>query len=134
MTHRATHFILFGATSICWIMVFGYYLKTKKRPSNDDKEMKTANESSYSSYVSLIGNTPLIKLSKLSKILNRNVMVKMECMNPGGTGKDRAAKYMVEAAFESLRASKCAVEGTSVSRNLALQLLKFSLEVRNFIG
>ena len=42
-----------------------------------------------SAYISLIGNTPLIELKKLSKILNRHIFVKMESMNPGGTGKDR---------------------------------------------
>jgi threonine dehydratase len=92
--------------------------------SSDDNESENERKDvakAVSSYVSLIGNTPLIKLPKLSKILNRNVMVKMECMNPGGTGKDRAAKYMVEASYESLSARKYAVEGTSVRKEIEPQ-------------
>lgn len=48
-------------------------------------------------YESLIGSTPLIKLEKLSRYLGngRSIFVKMECMNPGGTGKDRAALSML---------------------------------------
>lgn len=51
-------------------------------------------------YESLIGNTPLIYLPNLSSLLNNNVKiyVKMENMNPGGTGKDRAARSMILAA------------------------------------
>ncbi|KAL3773353.1 hypothetical protein ACHAWO_011002 [Cyclotella atomus] len=51
-------------------------------------------------YESLIGNTPLIYLPHLSSLLNNNVKiyVKMENMNPGGTGKDRAARSMILAA------------------------------------
>ena len=51
-------------------------------------------------YESLIGNTPLVYLPHLSSLLNNNVRiyVKMENMNPGGTGKDRAAMSMILAA------------------------------------
>ena len=49
------------------------------------------------SYVSLIGNTPMIELKTLSKLINRKILLKMESMNPGGTGKDRAAKSMILA-------------------------------------
>lgn len=48
-------------------------------------------------YESLIGNTPLVYLPHLSSLLPNNVkiFVKMENMNPGGTGKDRAARSMI---------------------------------------
>ena len=51
-------------------------------------------------YKSLIGNTPLVYLPHLSSLLNNNVRiyVKMENINPGGTGKDRAASSMILAA------------------------------------
>lgn len=51
-------------------------------------------------YLQLIGNTPLCQLHELSRILGRKVFVKMESMNPGGTGKDRAAKYMIQEALK----------------------------------
>jgi len=51
-------------------------------------------------YESLIGNTPLMKLEKLSRLLGngKTIYAKMECMNPGGTGKDRAALSMLKDA------------------------------------
>mmetsp|Transcript_21708 Transcript_21708/g.52463 ORF Transcript_21708/g.52463 Transcript_21708/m.52463 type:complete len:641 (-) Transcript_21708:22-1944(-) len=49
-------------------------------------------------YESLIGNTPLVYLPKISSLLPNkdvNIFVKMESLNPGGTGKDRAARSMI---------------------------------------
>jgi cysteine synthase len=48
-------------------------------------------------YESLIGNTPLLYLPKISSLLPNKVkiFVKMESMNPGGTGKDRAALSLI---------------------------------------
>ena len=54
-----------------------------------------------SCYEELIGNTPMVRLETLSHLLRRSIYVKMECMNPGGTGKDRAAWSMIQAAEQS---------------------------------
>ena len=43
----------------------------------------------------LIGNTPLISLEKLTGL---NIYAKAEFLNPGGSIKDRVAKYMIEEA------------------------------------
>jgi len=53
-------------------------------------------------YQSLIGDTPLLYLPHISSLLPNNVKiyVKMECLNPGGTGKDRAARSMILCAEE----------------------------------
>ncbi len=45
-----------------------------------------------------IGNTPLVKLETISKNVKANIFIKLEYMNPGGSIKDRIAKYMVEKA------------------------------------
>ena len=45
-----------------------------------------------------IGNTPLLKLKKVTKGLKANVLIKLECFNPSGSYKDRIALYMVEQA------------------------------------
>jgi cysteine synthase A len=42
--------------------------------------------------------TPLVKLRRVSDLIGRSVYVKMESMNPGGTGKDRAALNMIRTA------------------------------------
>jgi cysteine synthase A len=56
----------------------------------------------YQNYESLIGNTPLLYLEKLSKLIGggMKIYVKMESSNPGGTGKDRAALFMLQNAEE----------------------------------
>ena len=53
---------------------------------------------SYDRQEDLIGNTPILRLEKLSRYVfqgtdnkNQSFHVKMECSNPNGTGKDRAA-------------------------------------------
>jgi cysteine synthase len=50
----------------------------------------------HSAYEKLIGCTPLIRLDVLSELLDRSIYVKMESLNPGGTGKDRAALCMIQ--------------------------------------
>lgn len=50
------------------------------------------------SVLGLIGNTPLLKLEKVTKGLKANVLVKLEFLNPSGSIKDRAALYMIEQA------------------------------------
>ena len=45
-----------------------------------------------------IGNTPLVKLNKLTRGLDANVYVKLEFFNPTGSYKDRMALAMIEGA------------------------------------
>ena len=56
----------------------------------------------------------------------------MESMNPGGTGKDRAAKYMLEAALQSSKFEPGCniVEGTSGSTGIALAAICSALGLR----
>ena len=48
-----------------------------------------------------IGNTPLLKLKKVTEALDVDIYVKCEFMNPGGSIKDRMALGMIEAAEKS---------------------------------
>ncbi|AMD19295.1 HBR394Wp [Eremothecium sinecaudum] len=48
-----------------------------------------------------VGNTPLIKLHKLSKELGRNIYGKAEFQNPAGSVKDRTALYLINHAEQS---------------------------------
>jgi len=48
-----------------------------------------------------IGNTPLLKLRKVTEGLDVDVFVKCEFLNPGGSIKDRMALGMIEAAEQS---------------------------------
>lgn len=54
---------------------------------------------SQSAHEQLIeAGTPLLRLHRLSQLLQRSIYVKMESLNPGGTGKDRAAWNMIRTA------------------------------------
>jgi cysteine synthase A len=77
-----------------------------------------------SAYTDLIGNTPLIQLQSLSKLLNRNIYVKMESMNPGGTGKDRAVKKLLSDVIQNpnYKPGCIIVEGSSGSTGISLAL------------
>jgi cysteine synthase A len=46
----------------------------------------------------LIGNTPLVRLRRLTKATDAEVLVKLEFQNPGGSVKDRIALNMIESA------------------------------------
>jgi len=46
----------------------------------------------------LIGNTPMVKLNKITKGVKANVFVKLEYLNPSGSLKDRIALRMIEDA------------------------------------
>ncbi len=52
----------------------------------------------YESVIDAIGRTPIVKLANISKGLKATIWAKLEFMNPGGSLKDRIAKYMIEKA------------------------------------
>ena len=52
----------------------------------------------YKSVEELIGNTPLLELTKIEKGTGATLLAKVEALNPGGSAKDRIAKRMVEDA------------------------------------
>jgi cysteine synthase len=49
-----------------------------------------------------VGNTPIMRLNKVTKGLKANVFVKLEFLNPSGSYKDRMALSMIEAAEKGL--------------------------------
>ncbi|KAM3586838.1 Cysteine synthase 1 [Umbelopsis sp. WA50703] len=51
-------------------------------------------------FIGAIGNTPLIRLKKLSEETGSEILAKAEFMNPGGSVKDRAALFVVKDAEE----------------------------------
>ena len=46
-------------------------------------------------FTGAVGNTPLIRLRHVSEETGCNILGKAEFMNPGGSVKDRAAKWIV---------------------------------------
>ena len=76
------------------------------------------------SILSIVGNTPLIKLKRASRELKTNVFVKLESANPGHSAKDRVAIYVVEKAEREgiLKPGGTIIESTSgnTGRSLAM--------------
>ena len=72
-----------------------------------------------------IGNTPLIRLRRASEATGCEILGKAEFMNPGGSVKDRAARYMILDAEErgSLRPGGVIVEGTAGNTGIGLALV-----------
>jgi len=52
----------------------------------------------YESLVDTIGGTPIVKLKNIGSGLKANIYAKIEFFSPGGSLKDRIAKYMIEKA------------------------------------
>lgn len=72
-----------------------------------------------------IGNTPLIKLTKLSQQIGRNIWGKAEFQNPGGSVKDRAALYLIQEAerlgqVDGKKADPTIVEGSAGNTAIGL--------------
>ena len=85
--------------------------------------------------VSLIGNTPLIKLKALSEDTGCEILGKAEFLNPGGSVKDRAAWYIISDAIQTgqLRPGGTIVEGSAGNTGIGLSLVGNSLGYRSTI-
>ena len=85
--------------------------------------------------VDSIGNTPLIHLRGPSQITGCNILGKAEFMNPGGSVKDRAAKFMVlDAELRGeLKPGGVIVEGTAGNTGIGLALVANSRGYRTAI-
>jgi len=80
----------------------------------------------YAEHISdLVGNTPLVRLSKVTEGLSATILAKVEYLNPGGSVKDRIALKMIEAAEASgeLRPGGTIVEPTSGNTGVGLALV-----------
>ncbi|HSZ25405.1 MAG TPA: pyridoxal-phosphate dependent enzyme, partial [Cytophagaceae bacterium] len=78
----------------------------------------------YNSIIDTIGNTPLLRLNKISKGVKATLLVKVEYFNPGNSIKDRMAVKMVEDAEKAglLKPGGTIIEGTSGNTGMGLAL------------
>jgi cysteine synthase len=76
-------------------------------------------------FVGAIGNTPLIRLRRLSEETGCEILGKAEFQNPGGSVKDRAAWAIIRDAEErgTLRPGGIIVEGTAGNTGIGLALV-----------
>jgi cysteine synthase len=73
----------------------------------------------------LIGNTPMVEIRRLNPNPNVELYIKLEKCNPGGSVKDRIAKYMIAQAEKSgqLTSGKTVIEPTSGNTGIGLALV-----------
>ena len=76
------------------------------------------------SILETIGNTPLIRLNKITKELPCTVLAKVEYFNPGNSIKDRMAVKMLEVAEKEgkIKPGGTIIEGTSGNTGMGLAL------------
>ncbi len=78
----------------------------------------------HESVLDVIGETPLIRLKRVTEGIACKVYVKLENMNPGGSLKDRIGRYMIEKAEAAgkLKPGGTVVESTSGNTGVGLAL------------
>ena len=78
-----------------------------------------------SNLLDLVGNTPLVELTRLHDNPNVKIFGTLEGDNPGGSVKDRAAKSMIQGALErgEIKAGTKLIEATSGNTGIALAMI-----------
>lgn len=79
----------------------------------------------YNSMLELIGNSPMVKLKKISKNIPAEIWAKLELNNPSGSVKDRIAIGMLEQAEKRglIKPGATIVEPTSGNTGIALSMV-----------
>ena len=78
----------------------------------------------HENVLSLIGNTPLVRLNRVNEGLRPLCLAKLEYLNPGGSVKDRVGPAMIEKAERDglLKTGGTVIEGTSGNTGVGLAL------------
>lgn len=78
----------------------------------------------YNNILETIGNTPLVRLNKLTKGCKATILAKVETTNPGNSVKDRMAVKMIEDAEKAglIKPGGTIIEGTSGNTGMGLAL------------
>ncbi len=79
----------------------------------------------FESILESVGNTPLVKLNRVTSGIKATVLAKVEFFNPGGSVKDRIAVAMIDAAEKEgrLKPGGTIVESTSGNTGAGLALV-----------
>jgi len=97
--------------------------------------MKTMNNSRYHGIERHVGNTPLIRLRRLSELTGCEILGKAEFMNPGGSVKDRAALGIITDAESRglLKPGATIIEGTAGNTGIGLTVIGHAKGYRTVI-
>ena len=79
----------------------------------------------YNNILETIGNTPLVKLNRITEDIKATVLAKIETTNPGNSVKDRMALQMIDDAEADgrLKPGGTIIEGTSGNTGMGLALV-----------
>lgn len=79
----------------------------------------------YNNLLEIIGNTPMVKINKLTEKNDARVLAKLEMLNPSGSIKDRMAKYMIEKAEKrgNLKSDSIIIEPTTGNTGISLAMV-----------
>src|SRR5690554_1946895 len=83
------------------------------------------NKQVFNNVLELVGNTPLIKLNKITSSLKGNYFAKIESFNPGHSAKDRIALYIIEKAERKgiLKPGNTIIETTSGNTGFSVAMV-----------
>ena len=78
----------------------------------------------YPTIIDLVGNTPIVRLDRISQDIPGQILAKLEYLNPGGSVKDRIGLAMIEAAEREgkLKPGGTIVEPTSGNTGVGLAI------------
>src|SRR5690606_38457233 len=79
----------------------------------------------YNNILETIGNTPLVKLNKITEGIPGTILAKIESANPGNSIKDRMAVKMIEDAEKAglLKPGGIIIDGTSGNTGMGLAMV-----------
>lgn len=79
----------------------------------------------HNSVIGCVGRTPLVRLSRLFPYQGVEVLAKLEMLNPGGSVKDRPARFIIEQGLESgaIGAHTHLIESSSGNFGIALAMV-----------
>jgi len=79
----------------------------------------------FDNVLDLVGNTPMIKLKKMTSDFKGNFLAKVESFNPGHSSKDRIALYIIEQAEKQgiLKPGDTIIETTSGNTGFSLAMV-----------
>ncbi len=83
------------------------------------------NKKVYNNLLDLIGNTPLVKLNKITSNIKGDFYAKIESFNPGQSSKDRIALYIIEQAEKKgvLKPGDTIIETTSGNTGFSIAMV-----------
>mgnify|MGYP005736614233 FL=1 len=78
----------------------------------------------YNNILELIGNTPLVKLNKITEGFPGTYIAKLESFNPGQSSKDRIALHIIESAEKNgiLKPGNTLIETTSGNTGFSIAM------------